>query len=339
MRAVIVDGTGLEHMRVATVADPGEPGPGMALVKCHAWSLNYRDIMVAEGRYGRALEEPQVAGSDMAGEVIAVGPGVEHLKNGDKVLNAPITGWVAGKMTRAYTRSFLGGGGIAGVMAEKVLLPAAALVKFDKLEYAQAATLPVAGLTAWSALITHGKLNPGGTALCLGTGGVSIFAAQIAHAMKCPVVITSSSDEKLARAGQMLGSELTGINYAQYPDWHKAVLEVTDGEGVDVVVETVGGASLDKSVQSVCFGGRVCVIGVLDGVESSVNVAKILSRQVEIIGIYMESISELKSFVKFFETSHIRPVIGRHFDLSEAPAAYAYLKSQNHFGKIVLEVD
>lgn len=338
MKAILTTGKGLDSMRIGDMPELGAPGPGMALVQAKAFSLNYRDLMVVEGRYGRPLEREQICGSDMSGVVLEVGPGVEHIKPGDKVLNAPITAWKAGGYEKEYARTFLGGGGVDGIFAEQVILPAQALVPFERLNFAQAATLPVAGLTAWAAVVTHGRLEPGGSILCLGTGGVSIFAAQLAHAIGAQVFITSSSEEKLTRCQQLIHDHISVINYAENPEWPKGIMDVTDGDGVDVVVETVGGASLQKSIDSLAFHGRVCLIGILDSVQANVSVVKILVRQAHLIGIYMESIAELRKLTSFLDNGHLRPVIGRHFEFDEAKAAYQYLKSQKHFGKIVLEV-
>ncbi|CAN5399442.1 NAD(P)-dependent alcohol dehydrogenase [soil metagenome] len=339
MKALFSNGTGLADLAMEEIEEAGDPGPGEALIKPRAFSLNYRDLLIAEGNYGRRPDAPHVAGSDMAGEVIAVGEGVEDLKPGDHVLNAPITSWRSGEFRPSDAQTFLGGGGPArGVFAERVILPAEALVRFSRMTFAEAATLPIAGLTAWAATITHGGLKPGGRVLCLGTGGVSIFAAQIARAMHAQVIITSSSDEKLDRCARILGAEAKTINYRTTPDWHKSVMAMTDREGVDVVVETVGGNSLEKSIQSARHGGTVSLIGLLDGAESAITVPRVLARQTRIIGIYMESVSELRQFVRFVEHSQMRPVIDRHFDFDEYAAAYAHLKSQKHFGKIVMEL-
>lgn len=338
MKAIVSDAKGIETLHVSNVPEPADPPPGMALVRTHAFSLNFRDLMVVEGKYGKPAGQPQVVGSDMAGEVIAVGEGVTNIEQGDRVLNAPITAWEAGVMAPEHFSSFLGANGVPGVFAEKVLLPARALVPFDKLTYAQAATLPIAGLTAWSAVVTHGGLRPGGVVLCLGTGGVSLFAAQIARAMGARVIVTSSSAEKADRCRELVGEDTQVINYRENPEWHEEARARTDGRGVDVVVETAGGASLGKSIQAVCHGGTVSVIGVLDGAESAVNIRHFLMRQIRVVGIFMESASELRQLVRFVENSSLRPVIDTEFSVSDVKDAYRHLQAQRHLGKVVLRM-
>lgn len=338
MRALIVDGSGIDRLKLSEVPEPAPPGPGQVMVAPKAFSLNYRDLMVAENRYGAPLREPQIAGSDLAGEVLAVGPGVDDLRPGDAVLNAPITGWLAGEFRHADAATFLGGGGVPGVFAERVVLPAAALVKYQGLSATEAATLPIAGLTAWSAVITHGGLLPGGTVLCLGTGGVSVFAAQIAVAMGARPIVTSGSDDKLARLREILGRDFGAINYRRTPDWQKEVARLTNRRGVDVVVETVGGDSLQKSLESVAYHGRICQVGVLAGVQSSFSVPHLLARQAQIVGIYMESAAELRRFTSFVESAALRPVIDATLAFEEIGAAYARLKSQQHLGKVTVEM-
>ncbi len=338
MKAVVSDAQGIETLRICKVEEPGDPPPGMALVRTRAFSLNFRDLMVAAGKYGKPADQPQVAGSDMAGEVIAVGEGVTSLEPGDRVLNAPITSWLAGTMQPEDFASFLGGNGVPGVFAEKVLLPARALVRFDQLSFVQAATLPIAGLTAWAAVVTHGGLRPGGTALCLGTGGVSVFAAQIARSMGARAILTSSSKEKAARCRELIGEDIQVLNYAQNPDWHEEARALTGGRGVDVVVETVGGESLGKSVQAVCHGGTVSLVGVLAGADSQVSVRHFLMRQVQVKGIFMESVAELRQFVRFVENSALKPLIDKEFRFEEVKDAYRHLQAQRHTGKVVVEM-
>ena len=338
MRALIVNGSGVEGLEIKEIAEAATPGHGQVLVAPKAFSLNFRDLLIAENRYGAPLKEPQIAGSDLAGEVVAVGPGVTNLKAGDRVLNAPITGWLAGEFKHADGATFLGGGGVPGVFAERVVLPAAALVKYNSLSFAEAATIPIAGLTAWSAVVTHGKLLPGGTVLCLGTGGVSVFAAQIASAMGATVIVTSSSDEKLARVKQIVGREIGAINYRTTPDWQKEVVRLTNRRGVDVVVETVGGDSLQKSLESVAYHGRICQVGLLAGIESTVSIPHLLTRQAQLIGIYMESVAELQRFLAFVATVGLKPVIDSTFPFAKIKDAYNHMKVQGHLGKIVVEM-
>lgn len=328
---------GIEGMKIVEVPEPPAPRHGEVLVRPRAFSLNYRDLMVAEGKYGKPPAEPQIVGSDMTGEVVAVGPGVDDVKPGDRVVNAPITGWLAGRMRRQDASTFLGAGGVPGVFAERVLLPAHALVKISHLSDPEAATLTIAGLTAWAAVVTHGRVEPGSWVLCPGTGGVSIFGAQIAIAAGANVILTSSSDEKLADMKRRLGDRVQTLNYRKDEQWEKRVRDITGDRLCDIVVETVGGSHLDRSADCVNHGGRICVIGVLQGLDGQINVGKLLSRQLHIIGIYMESIAEFRKYVAWADTlTAPRPIIDREFDFADYRKAYERLKSGQHVGKIVV---
>jgi NADPH:quinone reductase-like Zn-dependent oxidoreductase len=239
-----------------------KPNAGQVLVRVRATSLNYRDTAVVSGRYpGQTL--PMIPLSDGAGEVVEIGEGVTRVQVGDRVAGIFFQDWIAGKLTREKIKSALGGA-IDGMLAEYVVLDQKGLVHLPAhLSYEEGATLPCAAVTAWQALVDRGRLSAGETVLLLGTGGVSIFALQFAKILGAKVIITSSSDEKLAQAKQM-GADET-INYKTFPNWDEKVFELTQQQGVDQVIEVGGAGTLEKSLRSTAVGGRISLIGVLGG--------------------------------------------------------------------------
>lgn len=336
MRCYTVDGTGIDGLRMGE-REIGVPGPGEVLVHVRAVSLNYRDLLVAKGRYGGESDAGIVPTSDFAGTVVATGPGVTEFAVGDAVLNHPFRAWSGGPLTPAAARTFVGGAGVDGVLCEQVIYPAAALVRKPKLlDFAEAATLTVAGLTAWAAVITHGRTKPGDWVLVQGTGGVSVFAAQLAHAVGARVVLTTSSDAKQQWARERLGVEET-VSYTD-PEWAKQVVAVTGG-GADVVVEVAGGESLMQSTRATALGGRVAVIGVLGGARSEVKLFDLISRTIELRGIFMESATELRALARAVEVHDLRPVVDRRFEFEEAADAYRHLAAGLHRGKVVIELE
>ncbi len=266
----IQNGFGLDNLRLAERPDP-RPGPGHVLIRVRAVSLNYRDLLTVEGKYNPKQKLPLVPCSDGAGEVVAVGEGVTRAKPGDRVCGIFAQRWIAGEPNRERLRSTLGGP-LDGMLAELVVLDEEGVVTVPPhLTDEEAATLPCGGVTAWSALVTLGHLTAGDTVLLLGTGGVSIFALQLAQLLGLRALITSSSDEKLERARQLGASGL--INYQKTPEWSGAVRELTGGAGVDLVVEVGGAGTLEQSLRSVRMGGTVCLIGNLAGLAAQVPLA------------------------------------------------------------------
>ena len=315
--------------------DP-QPGPGEALVEMRAASLNYRDTVVAAGGYARNDTRPVVPLSDGAGVVAAVGEGVTDFAVGDRVVNCFFRDWTAGEPDEAAMRSAYGGG-IDGVLAERVVFPERALLPVpDHLNFEEAACLPCAAVTAWQGLFTKGRLTAGQTVLCLGTGGVSVFALQLSKAAGARVFITSSSDEKLERAKE-LGADGT-VNYKTTPDWHKAVRELTGGRGVDHVVEVGGLGTLEKSMRACALNGRVALIGVLTGFDGAVNPMPCIFERLSVNGIYVGSREMFAALNRHLLANAIRPVIDRAFAFDDAVAAYHHLKSGSHFGKVVVRI-
>ncbi|MBX9584919.1 MAG: NAD(P)-dependent alcohol dehydrogenase [Gemmataceae bacterium] len=334
MKALVIqNGFGLENLAVADRPDPA-PGPGQVVVRVRAASLNYRDLLIAKGAYNPRLPLPRVLGSDGAGEVAAVGPGVTRWAVGDKVVGCFFQGWSNGPITEAATKTALGGDR-DGTIAEYVLLEEGGLVaRPGMLSFEEAATLPCAAVTAWHAL-TAGGCGPGKTVLLQGTGGVSTFALQLAKALGARALITSGSDAKLARALE-LGSE-AGTNYKTAPDWDKWAKAQTGGEGVDLVVEVGGAGTLERSARAARMGGFVALIGVLTG-GGTFNPMAVLMRSITLRGIYVGSRAMFEDLNRLVVGEGIKPAIDRVFPLAEAADAVRYLESGSHFGKVVVGI-
>ncbi|HEY9629069.1 MAG TPA: NAD(P)-dependent alcohol dehydrogenase [Coleofasciculaceae cyanobacterium] len=321
-----------------TLVERTQPQPkfGQVLVKMRAASLNYRDLLMAKGAYGAKEFEPIVPLSDGAGDVVAVGEGVTRVQVGDRVAGIFMQSFISGELTPEKASSALGGA-INGVLAEYVVFDQQGLVKIpDFLSYEEAATLPCAAVTAWNALVVEGQVKAGETVLLLGTGGVSLFALQFAKAAGAKVILTSSSDDKLERAKQ-LGADL-GINYRTTSNWEEKVWALTDSRGVDHVVEVGGSATLSKSLRAVRYGGKIEMIGVLNGMAGEVSTVSILHKHVRVQGIYVGSRDMFEDMNRAIALHQIHPVIDRVFPFAEARSAMAYLESGSHFGKVVIRL-
>ena len=333
--ALRLNAFGLDHLSLDPITLPA-PGPLEVLVDLHAASLNYRDLMTVLGTYSPTMELPRVLGSDAAGIVTAIGTNVTSFKVGDRVTSLFFQDWHDGEVLPTTGKSALGGV-IDGVFSTARLFPEAGLIHAPaSYTHEEAATLPCAALTAWSALVEKGHLRAGQTVLILGTGGVSLFALQIAKAHGARVILTSSSDEKLARA-RTLGADET-INYRTTPDWEVAVHTLTAKRGVDHIVEVGGAGTLSRSLKAVTHGGRVYLIGVLSNPGAGVDVLPILSKSIHLDGVYVGSRGMYTRMIAAIEANHIRPVIDRIFPLTQAREALTYLQSGSHFGKIVLNL-
>jgi NADPH:quinone reductase-like Zn-dependent oxidoreductase len=325
---------GLENLLLVERETP-RPGPYEAIVKFHAASLNYRDLLFAKGLYNRNPRFPVVPLSDGAGEVVAVGEGVTRWKLGDRVCPIFMQGWLEGERTAEKARTALGGGDWDGVLREQGAFSEEGLVRIpDHLSFEEAATLPCAAVTAWNALVQVEPVNASQTVLTLGTGGVSIFAVQFAKMHGARVIATSSSDEKLARVRE-LGADET-INYKKTPDWDKEVLRLTNGIGVDHVVEVGGVGTLPKSVNAVRLGGLISLIGVLAS-GSGFDPIKVLMKSLRLQGIFVGSRQMFEDMNNAIAVNHLKLVIDRSFPFAKAREALAYLESGSHFGKIVLQ--
>jgi NADPH:quinone reductase-like Zn-dependent oxidoreductase len=326
--------TGPDALRLVDLPEP-KPAPGQVLVRVRATSLNYRDLLVSDGRYGK-VALPLIHLSDGAGEIAAVGQGVTRWKTGDRVAGTFFQGWQSGPFRREMTNTALGGA-LNGMLAEYVALSESGVVAIPPhLSFEEAATLPCAALTAWQALVTRGNVSADETVLLLGTGGVSIFALQFAKMHGARVIITSSSDEKLARA-EALGADET-INYRSTPDWEKEVFRLTGEAGVDQVVEVGGAGTFVKTLRSVAPGGQVHVVGGVSGFTGDVPLGEIIRKLVIVRGIYVGSRAMFEAMNRAITLHQTRPVVDRVFAFAEAPAAYQYQQSGKHFGKIVISV-
>lgn len=325
---------GIDALQAATLP-VAQPGHGEILVRVRAVSLNYRDLLHVLG-YADQDRWPLVPCSDGAGDVVAVGAGVTRFKVGDKVAGTFFQHWTSGNISPAVMESALGGR-LPGMLAEHVVLSEEGAVAIPAgWSYAQASTLPCAALTAWHALVTKGRVKAGETVLVLGTGGVSLFAVQIAKMHGARVILTSSSDDKLARARD-LGADET-INYRQYPNWEQRVLQLTGGLGVDHVVEVGGAGTFEKSCASARFGGNIWLIGVLTGFESTINPISVLFKSLCVQGIYVGSRDMFEAMNAAFSINGLQPVIDREFSFADAQAAFRCMQEAGHFGKIVVNL-
>ena len=321
------NGSGLEQREVA---DP-TPGPGEVAVAVRATSLNYRDLMMRRRRRNGIIPL-----SDGAGEVVAVGPGVTSVAPGELVAGTFFARWSSGRISATVHDSALGGA-VDGMLAETVVLPEGGVIPVPRgWTAAQAATLPCAALTAWNALVEGQPLRAGQTVLLLGTGGVSVFGLQFAAMMGARTIITSSSEDKLARMRQ-LGADVV-INYTERPDWDQAVLEATNGVGVDLVLEVGGAGTLAASMACTRFGGHIALIGILSGVAGEVNPGLLVGRSMDLRGVYVGSREMFAAMNAAIDHKGLEPLIDRVFPFEEADAAYRHLESQAHIGKVVVAV-
>lgn len=336
MRAMSIQGAfGLEHLKSEERPEPS-PGPGQVLVRMRAASLNYRDLLTVTGLYNPKQPLPLVPCSDGAGDVVAVGPGVKAVAPGDRVMTCFFQGHPSGALTRDKAKTTLGGP-LDGVLQERMVLAEQGVVRApEHLSHVEAATLPCAALTAWTAL-RSGDVKPGDTVLAQGTGGVSIFALQLARLMGARVIVTSSSDAKLARARE-LGAWET-INYRTTPRWGARARELTGGRGVDHVVEVGGAETLGQSLEAVRPGGQVSVIGILSGVSTQLALTSILMSSVRIQGILVGHREALEELARAVAQHALRPVVDRVFPWTEAGAALEHLRSGAHLGKVGLSFD
>jgi NADPH:quinone reductase-like Zn-dependent oxidoreductase len=335
MRVVEIPQYGIEHLRVAERPDV-LPGQGQVLVRMRAATLNYRDLATVLGGFGSAYKLPLVPLSDGCGEVAAVGPGVTRVKVGDRVATMFFQGWIAGGPTREGLATALGGS-LDGVWRDAMVLSEQGVTKAPAyLSDAEVAALPCAGLTAWRSLIVEGDLKAGETVVVQGTGGVSIFALQFAKAAGAEVIVTSSSDEKLARAKALGADHL--VNYKKTPEWSKAVREITGGRGADHVVEVGGAGTLAESLQSIRIGGHVSVIGVLAGPVKDLPIRLIMGPNAKVKGITVGSRDQFEAMCRAMALHKIKPVIDKTFAFGEAKAAFAHMAGQGHFGKIAIDL-
>jgi len=329
-----MDALGRENLRLTHVPVP-RPGPGEVRVRVNAVALNYRDKMVIEGNMPIALSFPFTPASDMAGVVDSMGEGVTRFKPGARVISTFSPEWVDGKPNgdaRTLPYQTLGGF-YQGMLSEYVIMRENWLVAApETLDDAEASTLPCAGLTAWFALVERGNLRAGQSVLVQGTGGVALFALQIAKAQGAEVFVTSGSDEKLARA-KTLGAD-QGINRLK-GDWAEEIYALTHDRGIDHIIETVGGENLRHSLRAVAVHGRISVIGVLAGSEISLPASELLLKSPVIQGIGVGHRRALEDFVRAVDATGLKPEIEHRYRFNQLEEALAHL-DRGAFGKIVL---
>lgn len=326
---------GIENLQPMEQQQPS-PTATEVLVKLEAVSLNYVDLLVVKGLLNRNIPLPYIPVCDGTGIVEQVGEGVTAFKPGDKVATTFIPDWLNGKPTADSTDYLTrqGLGSIAGQLSEYKCFQVSQLIHSPaNLSTIEASTLPIAGLTAWNAL-QYANLQAGETVLLHGTGGVSIFALQFAKALGAKAIVTSSSDDKLKRA-QQLGADLL-INYKTTPDWEPIVKQFTEDRGADVVVETVGGQNLQRSLDALRMGGYISVVGLLDGFSTSLNSLSLLHQQATIRGMEVGSTQDFADMNREIEMHDIHPVIDKIFPLEQTQAAFEYLAEGRHFGKIAI---
>jgi NADPH:quinone reductase-like Zn-dependent oxidoreductase len=325
---------GLDRLEVVNMDAPRAPGAGEMLVRIYASSLNYHDFAVAAGFI--PTQDGRIPMADGAGVVEAVGDGVEEFAIGEHVVSCFFTTWIDGGPTNGDFRT-TPGDGLDGYARERVVVPATWFTHAPRgYSHVEAATLTTAGLTAWRALVVDGGIKAGDSVLVLGTGGVSVFALQLARAMGATVVATSSSDAKLERV-RALGAAHT-INYKTTPKWGERVLELTDGRGVDIVVEVGGPGTLPQSIRAARVGGHIALIGVLTGRAGEVPTALLMAKQQRLQGLIVGSRRQQLDLVRALEAMQIKPVIDKTFPLEQLADAFRYEASGAHFGKIGVDL-
>ncbi len=337
MKALVIDGSfGIENLKLVERAVP-EPGPGQVLVRMSAASLNYRDLLMVKGAYNPRQPLPLIPCSDGVGRVEALGAGVDRVVEGQRVATCFCQGWISGEAKKERLSGTLGGP-LDGTLAQYMVLDQQGVVDLpEHLSDEEAATLPCAALTAWTALVVQGGVKPGDWVLLQGTGGVSIFALQFAVRLGARVIITSSSDEKLSRARE-LGADHT-INYVQQPDWGKAARKLTDGAGVDHVVEVGGAGTLAQSLKAVAVVGQISLIGVLSGVSAKLNLLPLLMQCVRVQGILVGHRDGFEAMNRAVDRWGCKPVVDRVFSLEETPQALEHMAAGAHLGKICIKID
>ena len=324
---------GLENLKLTDTENPSLKD-NEVLLKVHASSLNYHDLMVALGLI--PTEDKRVPLSDAAGEILEVGKDVSKWTVGDKVMSMCFPNWVSGP-PKYDLLSFIGDNQ-DGYATELISIPESAITKIPKnLNFKEAATLPCAGLTAWRALVDEGRLKSGETVLVQGTGGVSVFALQLAKTFGATVIATSSSDEKLEKLKSLGADHL--INYKTHPEWGKEVLKITNNEGVDHVVEVGGAGTFSESVRCTKLAGHIALIGVLSGPSvSEIILPRIFLKQIRLSGIAMANQDSQIAMIDYLEKNEIKPEISDSFDLKDLGAAFQHQIDNKHFGKISIDI-
>jgi NADPH:quinone reductase-like Zn-dependent oxidoreductase len=334
---IAATGKGLDSWSRVDLPDPA-PGPGQVLIRVRAVSLNARDLMVIGGYFPIPPKENAIPVSDGAGEIVALGAGVTRWNVGDRVFGSYYQQWHSGPFPADAELHALGGP-LDGMLAELVTLPESGVIRVpDHLSYEEASTLPVAGLTAWNAVMESGvRMNPGATVLTLGTGGVSMFAIQLAQASGFRVIATTSSREKAERLRSLGVFDV--INYKDAPNWEQEVRRLTNGQGVDQVVEVGGTGTLSKSLQSVRSGGLVNLIGFLTGYNDPIDTSPILFNKVRLQGTGVGSVYMAGAMAHTIGALKLKPVVAEVIEFEQAKHALVKLQDSATFGKVVIRLD
>lgn len=334
----LIDNFGIENLKIIEQPQP-QPTEKQVLVKIEAVSLNYVDLLVIKGLLNPDVSLPYIPVCDGAGIVEQIGEAVTEFKPGEQVATTFIPDWLGDKPTPQTTdyKTRPGLGNISGQLCQYKCFFANQLIPIpSNLTTAEASTLPIAGLTAWNAL-NYGNLQANNTILLHGTGGVSIFALQFAKARGAKVIITSGSEAKLQKAKQ-LGAELT-INYKSDSNWEKTVQQMTEDQGVDVIIETVGGRNIERSLKVLKMGSHISVVGLLVGFEAKINVLSLLHQHATIRALEVGSKQDFAAMNRAIATENIHPVIDKVFPFEQAQQAFEYLDQGLHFGKVAIAID
>ncbi len=329
----IVSDAGIDALAL-NERDRPKPGPREVLIRVRASSINYRDLTTIENPTPRKLPYPRIPNSDGAGEIVETGAEVTRFETGARVCGTFFQRWIDGDITARDMQNALGGT-LDGMLSEyRVLHEDGVVATPDYLSDIEASTLPCAALTAWNSLVEKGQVSATSTVLLLGTGGVSMVALKICRMLGARAIVTSSSDEKLARVRE-LGAWQT-INYRTTPDWEQRVIEMTDGEGVDHTVEVGGAGTLAKSIAATRVAGSIGLIGVLTSAQ--IDPLPILGKSIRLQGIYVGSRRMFEDMNRAFTAHECRPVIDKIYDFGDARQAYHDMRAAGHFGKLVITV-
>ena len=334
MRAWQLHNFGLNNLSLDTIATP-EPKSHEILIKVGAVSLNFRDKAIVDGIYEPdMIPKPLIPVSDAAGTVVAIGNDVTKFKVGDRVISHLYSHWIDGAPAPDEPDYCLGAPYPGGLAEYMILEAESAVLAPSTITDEEASTLPIAALTAWFSLVTYGKLQAGETVVIQGTGGVSIFGLQIAHALGARVIVTTSSDAKGAKAKELGADEI--INYVTTPDWAKEVQRLTSGIGADQLLEVVGGEGLNEPIEATKVTGQISVIGFLAGQTTNLDLMRIIFRQTKIQGIAVGHLTAFEEMNKAFDEYNIKPVIEKVYPFEQAVEAYQHL-AKGAFGKIVIK--
>jgi NADPH:quinone reductase-like Zn-dependent oxidoreductase len=335
MRAWQLHNFGLNNLSLDTITTP-EPKSHEILIKVGAVSLNFRDKAIVDGIYEPdMIPKPLIPVSDAAGTVVAIGNDVTKFKVGDRVISHLYSHWIDGAPAPDEPDYCLGAPYPGGLAEYMILEAESAVLAPSTITDEEASTLPIAALTAWFSLVTYGKLKTGETVVIQGTGGVSIFGLQIAHALGARVIVTTSSDAKGEKAKELGADEI--INYVTTPDWAKEVQRLTNGIGADQLLEVVGGEGLNDSIEATKVTGQISVIGFLAGQTTNLDLMRIIFRQTKIQGIAVGHLTAFEEMNKAFDEYNIKPVIEKVYPFEQAVEAYQHL-AKGAFGKIVIKV-